>query len=148
MDTTTFETEDATLVDVRAEARINQAFLRVIHTGTREQIAVMALPPYADLGDKVQPEADQLFVVVEGDGEVRVGAYELAVHAGDLVFVEAGTRHNIINRATLPMRLITVVSPPAHAPGTVVEMMPVRQPVEPAPWRAFPWAPEPSDSSW
>jgi mannose-6-phosphate isomerase-like protein (cupin superfamily) len=133
-----FETEGATRVDVRAEALINHAFLRVIHTGSREQIVVMTLPPDGDIGDEVHPQTDQLFVVVEGNGEARVGAYELAVEAGDLVFVEAGTRHNIINRATIPLRLITVLAPPAYAAGTVIWTMDVREPPPAGPWRPFP----------
>jgi mannose-6-phosphate isomerase-like protein (cupin superfamily) len=141
---TVFETEGAIRVDIRAEALINHAFLRVIHTGTREQIAVMTLPPDAEIGDEVRPDTDQLFVFVEGNGEARVAGYELAVEAGDLVRVEAGTRHNIINRATIPLRLITVFAPPAYAPGTVIEMMPVREPPVEARWRAFPWVPESS----
>ena len=133
-----FETEGATRVDVRAEALINHAFLRVIHTGSREQIVVMTLSPDGDIGDEVHPQTDQLFVVVEGNGEARVGAYELAVEAGDLVFVEAGTRHNIINRATIPLRLITVLAPPAYAAGTVIGTMDVREPPPAGPWRPFP----------
>lgn len=142
--TTIFETEGAARVAVRAEALINRAFLRVIRTGTHEQIVVMTLPADAEIGEEVHPGADQLFVVVEGNGEARVGDLELAVEAGDLVFVEAGTRHNIINRATIPMRLITVFSPPSYAPGTVIETMPVREPPVEQPWRAFPWVPESS----
>ncbi len=144
MNTTALETEGATRVDIRAEVLINRAFLRVIHTGTHEQIVVMTLPADAEIGDEIHAETDQLFVVIEGNGEARVGDYELAVEAGDLVFVEAGTRYNIINRATTPMRLITVVAPPAYAAGTVVETMPVREPPVDVPWRAFPWIPESS----
>jgi mannose-6-phosphate isomerase-like protein (cupin superfamily) len=139
-----FETEGAIRVDIRAEALINHAFLRVIHTGMREQIAVMTLPPYAEIGDEVRTDTDQLLIFVEGNGEARVADYELAVEAGDLVFVEAGTRHNIINRATLPLRLITVLAPSAYAAGTVIETMPVREPPVEARWRAFPWVPESS----
>ncbi len=142
MGPTAFDTEGATRVDVRGEALVNHAFLRVIHTGTHEQIVVMMLPPDAEVGDEVHPHTDQLFVVVEGNGEARVGDYELAVEAGDLVFVEAGKHHNIINRATLPMRLITVYSPPVFAPGTVLETVEVREPPVPERWRPFPWVPE------
>jgi mannose-6-phosphate isomerase-like protein (cupin superfamily) len=35
------------------------------------------------------------------------------------VFVRAGTRHNIVNHGVVPMRLVTIYAPPAHAPGTV-----------------------------
>ncbi|MGA2500737.1 MAG: cupin domain-containing protein [Tepidisphaeraceae bacterium] len=133
-----FETEDATRVDIRAEALINHAFLRVIHTGSREQILVMTLPPYAEIGDEVRPDTDQLFVVVEGNGEARVGPDELAMEAGDLVFIDAGTKVNIINRATIPLRLITVLAPPAYAPGTIVRTMEAPERPAHAPWRPFP----------
>jgi mannose-6-phosphate isomerase-like protein (cupin superfamily) len=133
-----FETEGAIRVDIRAEALINHAFLRVIHTGAREQIAVMALPPYSEIGDQVRTETDQLLIFVEGNGEARVADYDLAVEPGDLVFVEAGTRHDIINRATIPLRLITVFAPPAYAPGSVLEKKEVREPPVADKWRPFP----------
>jgi mannose-6-phosphate isomerase-like protein (cupin superfamily) len=60
------------------------------------------------------------------------------VEAGDLVFVEAGTRHNIINRATLPLRLIPVFAPPSYAPGTVLEKMEMREPPVADKWRPYP----------
>ncbi len=56
MNTTAFETEGATRVDIRAEVLINRAFLRVIHTGTHEQIVVMTLPPDAEIGDEIHAE--------------------------------------------------------------------------------------------
>jgi mannose-6-phosphate isomerase-like protein (cupin superfamily) len=115
-----FETEDAARVDVRAEALINDAFMHVIHTGPHAQIAVMTLPPDDETGDEVHPDTDQLIVFVEGVAEARIGEYSLDVRPGDLVFVEAGTRHNIVNRATLPLRLITVFAPPAHPAGTIL----------------------------
>jgi mannose-6-phosphate isomerase-like protein (cupin superfamily) len=115
-----FETEDATRVDVRAEASINDAFMHVIHTGAHEQLAVMTLPPDDETGDEVHEAMDQVIVFVEGVGEARVGEYSLDVRPGDLVFVEAGTRHNVVNRATLPLRLITVFAPPAYGPGTIL----------------------------
>jgi mannose-6-phosphate isomerase-like protein (cupin superfamily) len=115
-----FETEDATRVDVRAEALINDAFVHVIHTGPHEQLVVMTLPADDEIGEEVHPDTDQLFVVVDGVGEATVGEYCLDVRPGDLVFVEAGRRHNIVNRATTPLRLITVYAPPAYAPGTIL----------------------------
>jgi mannose-6-phosphate isomerase-like protein (cupin superfamily) len=119
MQATVSETEKATRVDIRTQALINNAFRRVIHTGTHEQVVVMTLPAHGEIGEEVHPDTDQLFYFVDGEGEARVAGEDLAVVPGDLVFVEAGTRHNIVNRSVTPLRLITVYAPPAHAPGTV-----------------------------
>jgi len=115
-----FETEDAIRVDVRAEAVINDAFLRVIHTGPHEQIVVMTLPPDDETGEELRDDVDQVIVLVDGVGEARVGQYALGVRPGDLVVVEPGTRHNIVNRATVPLRLIADFAPPVFAAGTVL----------------------------
>jgi mannose-6-phosphate isomerase-like protein (cupin superfamily) len=116
---TAFETEGAARVDVHAEAMINEAYLRVIHTGRNTQIGVMTLPPDDETGDEVNEDLERVIVFVDGVGEARLGDYALGVRPGDLVFVEPGTRHNIINRATVPLRFITVFAPPVYPAGTV-----------------------------
>ena len=115
-----FETEGATRVDVRAEAMINDAYLRVLHTSAHEQIVVMMLPPDDQTGEVLHEHMDQFIAVVDGVGEACVGEYSLPVRPGDLVFVEPGTRHNLVNRAALPLRLINVFAPPAYPAGTVL----------------------------
>ena len=45
----------------------------------------------------------------------------VAVGAGSLAFVPAGTLHNFRNTGSTPLRLYTVYAPPEHAPGTVHE---------------------------
>ena len=107
--------------------------------GSREQVAVISLPPLTELGEAVEASTDELFVVVEGNAEVRVGDYDLAAESGDLVFVEAGTRRNIINRAALPLRVIAVFAPPMYPAGTVVETLEAHESPAAEPWRPFPW---------
>ena len=119
MDTYPIDTEEATRVNIRTQALINDAFLRVIHTGPHEQIVVMTLPLDGESGEKVSPDTDQFFVFVDGLGEARVGAYVLGVEPGDLIYVPAGTRCNIVNRAVAPLRLIAVYGPPALEPGAI-----------------------------
>lgn len=112
-------TEEAIRLSIFAEARTNDAFRRVIHTGQHSQVVVMTLPPDGEIGDEVHATTDQVFIVVEGVAEARVGDRALAAQVNDLVFVAAGVRHNIVNRGQAPLRLITIYSPPAHPAGTV-----------------------------
>ena len=77
------------------------------------------LRPGDEIGAEVHPETDQLFVIVAGVAAAQVGDKTIQASPGDVVFVEAGTRHNITNRGVDALRLITVYAPPAHEPGTV-----------------------------
>ena len=111
--------ERETPVALRGAAMSNDAFLRVIHSGTHEQLAVMTLPPDGETGPRVHVDADELYVAVDGTAEARVGDLVFAILPGDVVFVEAGTAHNIVNRAVLPLRLVCVYAPPAVPAGTL-----------------------------
>lgn len=121
MKTPMFETEDAVRLSLRAEARINEASLRVIQTGSQMQIVVMTLPPETATDTQQLPETDRLFVVADGVGEACVGHREFGIQPGDLVFVHAGTKHQIVNRTAAPLRLVAVVAPPAYPAGAVFE---------------------------
>ena len=112
-------TQEPTLVDIRAQALENDDFRRVIRTGTHEQVVLMTLPAGGSIGAEVHETTDQLFVFMDGNGEARVAGETMPVGAGDLVFVQAGTRHDIVNLGASPLRLITVYAPPAHEPGTI-----------------------------
>ena len=108
-----------TELDLIAAARANEAFRRVIETGQHEQVVLMTIPAGEDIGEEVHPETDQLFIFVASHGEAIIEGSVSPVAPNDLVFVRAGTRHNIVNHGVVAMRLITVYAPPQHAPGTV-----------------------------
>jgi mannose-6-phosphate isomerase-like protein (cupin superfamily) len=89
-----------------------------IVTGVHEQVVVMAIPSGGEIGEGVHPETDQI-AFVEGRGEAHLDGEASPIVPNDLVFVHAGTRHNFVNTGDSPLCLITVYSPPEHAPGTV-----------------------------
>lgn len=105
--------------DLMAVVHDNDYFRRVVATGDHEQVVVMTLAPGEDIGSEVHASTDQVFVLVEGTGVAVLGEEMRSFDDGDLVFVRAGTRHNIINRGDKPLRLITIYAPPEHEPGTV-----------------------------
>lgn len=106
-------------VDIIKAAGANDAFRRVVLTGEKEQVVVMAIAVGGDIGSEVHPSTDQVLVFVEGEGVAELDGQSSPVGPNDLVFVRAGTRHNFTNTGTTPMRLITIYAPPQHAPGTV-----------------------------
>lgn len=112
-------TELANGVDIIAAAWSNEAFRRVILTGTHQQVVVMTIPPGGEIGDEVHPDTDQALAFVDGRGQARLDGESADIGPNDLVFVPAGTRHNFVNTGDRPLRLITIYAPPEHAPGTV-----------------------------
>ena len=112
-------TSERTQVDITQAAWSNDAFRREVLTGEHEQVVVMTIPPGGEIGDEVHPETDQVLVFVDGIGEAVLDGVRSTVSGNDLVFVRAGTRHNFVNTGDDPLRLITIYSPPEHAPGTV-----------------------------
>jgi mannose-6-phosphate isomerase-like protein (cupin superfamily) len=106
-------------LDVLSEARSNNAFRRVIETGEHQQVVLMTIPVGGDIGEEVHFKIDQAFIFVDGRGEAVLDGELQGFDEGDLVFVRAGTEHNIINRGRTPLRLITIYAPPAHGADTV-----------------------------
>jgi mannose-6-phosphate isomerase-like protein (cupin superfamily) len=106
-------------LDIIQLARSNDAFRRELATGRHSQIVVMTIPAGEEIGEEVHEENDQLLVIIDGQAEAVVDGRTSRVGQGDLVLVQAGTRHNFINRGQDPLRLVTVYAPPEHPPGTV-----------------------------
>jgi mannose-6-phosphate isomerase-like protein (cupin superfamily) len=106
-------------LNVVEAARANDAFRRVLITGRYEQVVAMTIPVGGEIGEEVHPDTDQVLLFEEGCGRAILDGRVSSVGPGDLVLVEAGTRHNFVNAGGMPLRLVTIYAPPHHAPGTV-----------------------------
>lgn len=53
---------------------------------------------------------EEMFVILEGEGSLRVAGEMLPLRAGDVVFIPAGPEypHQIINTSTAPLRYLSV----------------------------------------
>ena len=100
-------------------ARRNEAFRRELATGDHSQIVAMTVPAGGEIGEEVHEDVDQILLFLEGEGEAVLEGERSPVAPDDLVYVKAGTRHNFVNLGPGPLRLLTIYSPPEHAPGTV-----------------------------
>ena len=99
----------------------NGNFRKVLFTGKREQLVLMALAPGEDIGREMHAEVDQFFRVEEGIARFVFGpGDEHLVRAGDAVLVPAGTFHDVVNASsTKLLKLYTIYSPPQHPEGTI-----------------------------
>ena len=104
--------------DIERLAVKNDDFRRVLYTAKHCQLVVMALKPSEEIGMEVH-KLDQFFRVEEGTGEAVLDDVRTEIGAGFAVVVPAGTKHNIINTGTVPMKLYTLYAPPNHRDGVV-----------------------------
>lgn len=111
------ETTELTLPIVDL-ARDNDEFRKVIWTGDKTQLVLMAIPENEEIGDEVHEGHDQLLYFVSGEGRAKIGEIEMDVTAGDVSIVPSGKYHNFRNTGSGMLRLYTTYSPPEHEPGT------------------------------
>jgi mannose-6-phosphate isomerase-like protein (cupin superfamily) len=104
---------------IREQARDNKDFRRVAATGPHSQIVLMCLQPGEAIGEEVHDDTDQIFIVAKGEGEAELAGAPRRLEKGEVLLVPAGTRHDIRNTGKKRLRLVTIYSPPHHAPGTI-----------------------------
>ena len=105
--------------DVTRKARENEDFRRVLFTTERSQLVLMALKPGEEIGEEVHEGIDQMLAFVEGEGEAVIERERQPVHAGSVVIVPGGVRHNFVASGGASLKLYTVYTPPEHPDGTV-----------------------------
>jgi mannose-6-phosphate isomerase-like protein (cupin superfamily) len=97
----------------------NSDFRRVLYTGKNIQLVLMTLQPGEEIGAEVHTDRDQFFRFEEGSGQVDIdhGCYNVV--DGTAIIVPAGSRHNVRNNGTEPLKLYTLYAPPEHKDGIV-----------------------------
>jgi mannose-6-phosphate isomerase-like protein (cupin superfamily) len=70
------------------------------------------VPPGAEQRPHAHADAEQIYVIVRGNGRVRVAGDTEQVGEGDLVFIPPGAEHGIKNDGSEPLVYIAAASPP------------------------------------
>lgn len=99
-------------------ARENTMFRKVLWTGDKTQLVLMAIPEGGEIGGEVHEGHDQLLYFVSGGGLAKIGEIESEVSAGDVSIVPSGVFHNFRNTGSGMLRLFTTYSPPEHESDT------------------------------
>lgn len=113
------------VTNVEMMAEKNDKFRIAIWTGGYVQMTLMCIEPCGDIGIERHDDTDQIIRVESGRAMVKMGKCERkmeyckCIKEGDVVFVPAGTWHNIINVDNSPLKLSSVYAPPNHPRGTV-----------------------------
>lgn len=103
----------------------NTNFRTTLWTGAYIQMTLMSIPPCGEVGLEIHPDNDQLIRIEQGRAFVKMGKYKddlsFTQHAGrdDVIFIPAGTWHNIINTEKAALKLSVLYAPPHHPKGTI-----------------------------
>ncbi len=107
----------AYLGSIETDTNDNVDFRRVVATGRHLQLVFMLLLPGEEIGSEVHPDTDQFIRIERGRAMIELGGGHYPLHEGGAVLVPAGTRHNVVNIGTEPLKLYTLYGPPEHPPG-------------------------------
>lgn len=96
----------------------NENFRTVLYTTKNSQLVLMSLLPMEDIGEEVH-DVDQFLRVEQGTGMAILNDIPHPISDGSAIVVPAGTKHNIVNTESRPMKLYTLYTPPHHRDGVV-----------------------------
>jgi len=83
---------------------------------TRMAITLVEGDPGSEQPMHSHPEAEQVYVIVNGDGVMRVDGEEQPVGPGSLVFIPPGASHAIRNVGSDQLTYVSATSPPFRMP--------------------------------
>lgn len=107
------------ITNIIKKAEDNSLFREVVYTGEKSQLVVMNIPAGGEIGEEVHAHVEQSLFFLSGAGTSVLDGKEQQVGAGDVLIVTPGTRHNVFNSGTDPLKVYTVYAPANHIDGRV-----------------------------
>jgi len=96
----------------------NNDFRKVLYTDKNSQLVLMSLLAGEEIGEEVH-DVDQFLRVESGTGTAILSDISHDITDGSVIIVPTGTKHNIVNSDSGPMKLYTLYMPPHHRDGVV-----------------------------
>lgn len=106
-------------VNIEKETLENTDYRRVLYTAAHSQLVLMSIAVGSEIGEETHADNDQFLRIEAGQGKAILDGVEHELNADFSVTVPAGTKHNIINVGTEPLKLYTIYSPPHHKDGVI-----------------------------
>jgi len=101
----------ASVLRTRHGSEIRPLIDRTTSPVTRCSVAEELLPPGAAVAPHHHRATEEVYYVLEGDGEMTVGGETRPVGSGDAVYIPIGAVHTLRNVGETPMRIWLVCGP-------------------------------------
>jgi len=87
----------------------------VLAASSRSEAATMVLAPGSKTGGpRNTHRGDQWLFVLSGSGRATVNGIDVALGPADLVLIEAGEGHEIVNTGDAPLKTLNFYAPPEY----------------------------------
>jgi len=107
-------------INIKKMAKDNKAFRHVMDTGKYGQMVLISLHKGEDLGDEMHPNTDELYYVIDGEGEIRLDGKPYPFNEHVAMLVPAGVRHDIVNTGKDDLKLFAFFTSPLHPENEVI----------------------------
>jgi mannose-6-phosphate isomerase-like protein (cupin superfamily) len=105
--------------NIEKETEKNKDYRRVLDTNSKQQLVVMSLNPYEEIGNEIHKTISQFIRIEEGSGYAIIGnKKKVNLKGGDCIIIDPNTYHNILAGKD-GIKLYSVYSPPKHEPDCV-----------------------------
>lgn len=107
------------IADIESETLANTDYRRVLYTAQHIQLVLMCLRPGEEIGEEVH-HLDQFIRIEDGSATLVLNGTDTHEVTAEFAFIiPAGTKHNVVNTGTVPLKLYSLYAPPEHKDKTV-----------------------------
>lgn len=96
----------------------NSYYRKSLIAGPHSELVVMSVPVGEEIGME-KHTVDQTIVFVQGKGKAIINDVSSDVFPHHLIFIPAGTQHNVKNMGSEPLKLFTIYAPAEHEPDVI-----------------------------
>jgi len=83
-----------------------------VHGNVHLSLAEAIIPEGSTTAFHRHLQAEEIYHVIEGTGEMFLGDEQFEIGAGDTVCIGAGTRHKVKNSGDMPLKILCCCFPP------------------------------------
>jgi quercetin dioxygenase-like cupin family protein len=74
-------------------------------------VGIQEVAPDCSVREHVHDHHEEVIIVLEGDGTVTIDGEAHPMHAGTILYLAPGSRHQFINHGKIPLRFCFVLTP-------------------------------------
>jgi mannose-6-phosphate isomerase-like protein (cupin superfamily) len=86
----------------------------------KQSLAEARLPPGASTTPHYHPLTEEIYYILEGNGQMRIGEETRDVAPGDAIAIPPGAIHTILNTGTATLKFLCCCAPPYEDQDTAL----------------------------